>query len=109
MKKWNLCTGIGISETKSAFKLHLTICEIEGFSVGEITNKENFYIKVQINWKAKKSYLYRRARDKGNTTRQCIDSDGCVRWNEGFEHNCNFKLKDHSSNWKIELKIKVST
>ncbi|KAL8090534.1 hypothetical protein AgCh_039838 [Apium graveolens] len=106
MKKWNLCTGIGISETKTASKLHLTICEIEGFTIGEIRNKKTFYIKVQIKWKAKKSYLYRRARDKGNTTRQCVDSDGCVRWNEGFEHNCNFKLKDHSSNWKIELRIK---
>lgn len=101
MKKWNLCTG-SISETKSASKLHLTICELEGFSIGEITNKD-FYVKVQIKWRAKRSHLYGRARDKSNTTRQCIDSDGCVRWNEGFDHNCNFKLKDH---WKIELEIK---
>lgn len=109
MRKWNLCTGLGTSETKSASKLHLMICEIEGFSIGEIRNKKNFFIKVQIKWKAKKSYLYSRARDKSNTTRQCIDSDGRVCWNEGFEHNSNFKLKDHSSNWKIELKIQVST
>ncbi|WOG88067.1 hypothetical protein DCAR_0207300 [Daucus carota subsp. sativus] len=105
MKKWNLCTGRGISETRSASKLHLMICEIEGFPIGDITNKK-FYIKVQIKWKAKKSYFYGGARDKSNTTRQCVESDGCVRWNEGFEHNCNFRVKDHSSSdWKIELKI----
>lgn len=108
MRKWNPFAGM--SESKSC-KLHLTICALEGLSFEEIKGKDNYGMQVQIKWRMpKQSYLSRRTGAVNHTSKQCLNSDGCVKWNERFEPNCKLKLKDYNStkHWKIKLELQVS-
>ncbi|XP_059627164.1 uncharacterized protein LOC132269956 [Cornus florida] len=105
MRKWNICTAR--SETRSC-KLHLIICDLDGLPMEHIKEEENYTIEVQIEWRvARKSYLSKRAVGRNLTSKQQINSCGCVHWEEGFERNCKLKLKDSKSfrSWIINLEV----
>ncbi|KAF5959501.1 hypothetical protein HYC85_000710 [Camellia sinensis] len=87
------------------FKLHLIVCDLEGLS---IPNKENYTIKVQIEWPVpRKKYLSRRTIERNHTSNQCINSNGCICWNEGFNHECKLRMKNSKtfSSQMINLEI----
>ncbi|PSR93037.1 Biotin synthase [Actinidia chinensis var. chinensis] len=95
MPKWDFSATK--SETRN-FKLHLMVCDLEGLSPAAIPNKKNYTIKIQVEWAvSKRKYISRRTTERNHTSNQCINSDGCVCWNESFYHECKLKLKNAMS------------
>ena len=94
------------SDTKH-FKLHLKICELEGLVINDIPNKDNYKMQVHIKLGvARRGYVPRIAVQRNRTSKQNVNADGIVCWNEGFEQRCNLGVS-HGS-WKINLQVHVS-
>ncbi|KAI3748672.1 hypothetical protein L6452_11925 [Arctium lappa] len=94
------------SDTKH-FKLHLKICELEGLVIDDIPNKDNYKMKVHIKLGVpRRGYVPRIAIQRNRTSKQNVNADGRVCWNEGFEQRCNLDMKDMSpGSWKINLEV----
>ncbi|KAL4576391.1 hypothetical protein LXL04_012484 [Taraxacum kok-saghyz] len=104
MRNWMLCS---ISDAKQ-FKLRIKICELEGLVMDDIPNKDIYKVQVYINLGLpKRGYVPRFTTQKNHTSKQHVGPDGCVRWNEGFEHRCNSdSMKDSNlKSWKIDLEL----
>ncbi|KAK3032026.1 hypothetical protein RJ639_036400 [Escallonia herrerae] len=105
MRRWN--SFAARSETRTC-KLHLTICALEGLSTEDVPNKEDCTFRVQIKWRVpRRGYLSKTAVERLQTTKKCIDGNGCVHWNEDFEQHCKSKMKAYKSSksWKVDLEI----
>ena len=110
------CAGVHTPESRRSFKLHLTICDLQGLSSSsseeeELVNKESANMIVQIEWVGpRKAYLPRGAILRNCTSKQSTHPGGSVTWNEGFYHHCKLKPRDSKSfrSWMINLQILVS-
>ncbi|GJR49051.1 EEIG1/EHBP1 N-terminal domain-containing protein [Tanacetum coccineum] len=103
MRNWMFCST---SDTKHS-KLHLKICELEGLVVGDVPNKDNYKLQVHIRLEVPRGrYVPQIVTQKDHTSEQCINPDGLVCWNEGFEQRCNLDKKSMSlKSWKIHLEV----
>lgn len=99
-----------LSPGSKHFKLHLKICELEGLVIDNVPNKDNYKLQVHIKLGfPRRGYVPRIAIQKNLTSKQCINPDGRVCWDEGFEQRCNLDMKNmNPKSWKINLEIHVS-
>ncbi|KAK9061218.1 hypothetical protein SSX86_018398 [Deinandra increscens subsp. villosa] len=103
MRNWMFCSTSGTKH----FKLHLRICELEGLVTDQVPNKDNYYLQVHIKQGIpRKGHVPRIAIKEDHTSKQCINLDGSVSWNEDFEQSCNLDINSRSPrSWKINLEV----
>ncbi|KAJ0705005.1 putative NT-type C2 domain-containing protein [Helianthus annuus] len=103
MRNWMFCSTSGTKH----FKLHLTICELEGLLIDHVPNKDNYNLQVHVKLEIpKKGHIPRIAIQKDYTSKQRINPDGRVSWNEDFEQSCSLDVNSRSPrSWKIELEV----
>ncbi|KAI3721328.1 hypothetical protein L2E82_32337 [Cichorium intybus] len=103
MRNWMLCS---VSDAKH-LKMQFKICELEGLVIDEIPNKDKYKVQVHMNLGVpKRGYVPRIFIQRDHTSKQHVGPDGCVRWNEGFEHRCNLDMKGMNlKSWKINLEV----
>ncbi|OVA09932.1 EEIG1/EHBP1 N-terminal domain [Macleaya cordata] len=106
MNKWKFWSA---HATTRSFKLHLVIHDLKCLPTAGLTDISDDNLIVQIQWKGSRrvrGYLPKGV-ERNCTSKQSIQPDGSVNWDEGFNHDCKLKLMDSQSfrSWIINLEV----